>query len=400
MSGEGFPSNPGWKKGQLDTLTDWAVNNEANRPIITEYEPDSMWLWKQWDGTVWPLTIVPVVTSLVAGIGVSIGVRSCSETSWPYFAAPPTDVIAGNQLLEQLQGLNLLWEYQLTLATFILTFFTSEAYKHWRTVYLTTRAIQGRVNDICMLVTIGAATTAPNNEAAVLVERVTRLIKKSHTFFWAASPTCSNGFIDGEFEKSDIGPLLLSPAGLQELVEVGELTKEEVGALLESGLPPSQYAYVLLEWVGIYIRDGLASGLLPNATGGWEENILRQLTMLRGEYFNIGDYTAGRMPLAYVQLVQILVDSLVILAPFSLYSQVGDLSIALVPLLTLFFKGLLELSKSFLDPFGVEGYRSQNIRVDVLVSEVNFGAGNRWVKAAQSFPQPPTTTLHDSDLSL
>ena len=44
LSGEGFPSNPGWKKGQLDTLTDWAVNNEANRPIINEYEPDWMWL--------------------------------------------------------------------------------------------------------------------------------------------------------------------------------------------------------------------------------------------------------------------------------------------------------------------------------------------------------------------
>ncbi len=108
------------------------------------------------------------------------------------------------------------------------------------------------------------------------------------------------------------------------------------------------------------------------------------------------------MPLAYVQLVHIIVDSLVWLAPFSLYPSLGGLSIPLVGLLTLFFKGLLELSKSFLDPFGNEGkigktkltiqslYRScypdQNIRVDVLVSELNFGASNRWTKAAEYLP--------------
>jgi predicted membrane chloride channel (bestrophin family) len=92
------------------------------------------------------------------------------------------------------------------------------------------------------------------------------------------------------------------------------------------------------------------------------------------------------MPLAYVQLLQILVDSLVYLSPFSLYSSLGSLSIPLCGLLALFFKGLLELSKSFLDPFGNEGFPGQNIRVDVLVSEMNFGTTTRWVKAAEYLP--------------
>ena len=139
--------------------------------------------------------------------------------------------------------------------------------------------------------------------------------------------------------------------------------------------------------------DGLESGELGSTTtnSGLEENLLRQLTMLRAEYFSIGDYSAGRMPLAYVQLVQILVDSLVFLAPLSLYSEIGTLSIPLTGLLTLFFKGLLELSKSFLDPFGNEGFPGQNIRVDVLVSELNFGAASRWIKAAESFPAAPNS---------
>jgi hypothetical protein len=131
--------------------------------------------------------------------------------------------------------------------------------------------------------------------------------------------------------------------------------------------------------------DGMREGTLC-CDSGFEENLLRQLTALRGEYFNIDDFRAGRMPLAYVQLMQILIDSLVVLAPFALYPELGSLSIPMTALLTLFFKGLLELSKSFLDPFGVEGNAGQNIRVDVLVSELNYGANSRWVRAGAVLP--------------
>ena len=53
-----------------------------------------------------------------------------------------------------------------------------------------------------------------------------------------------------------------------------------------------------------------------------------------------------------------------------------------------------ELSKSFLDPFGIEGFKGQNIRVDTLVSELNFGAGTRWIRAGGVLPivtQPQST---------
>ena len=242
-----------------------------------------------------------------------------------------------------------------------------------------------------------------------MVRRCTRLLRLSHTFFWAATPTCSNGLGDGGQQDDDekdevvsrsdrleygnsrfglglgsgfltrsptltrtltrygnsrdaIGPLLLSPMGLERLVAAGEMTADEVASLLAAGLPPSQYAYVLLEWSGMYATRAMQAGTLIGGAG-YEKSLLEQFTRLRAEYFNIGDYTAGRMPLAYVQLVQVLVDSLVALAPLALYPEAGSLSIPLAGLLTLFFKGLLELSKSFLDPFGVEGYPGQNIRV-------------------------------------
>ena len=66
---------------------------------------------------------------------------------------------------------------------------------------------------------------------------------------------------------------------------------------------------MLLEWVGLRAMQGLRNGTLA-ASPGFEENLLRQFTGLRAEYFSIPDLTSGRMVLAYVQLVQVLVDSL------------------------------------------------------------------------------------------
>lgn len=407
----GAPSFPGWKDGQFGPLTNWAVNDKPNRPVICEYEPDATWLWTKWRGTVLYMVVIPVLWNMAMSLMVDFFVRFMAPSDWPLLAKPPMD----DPIVQQLQGVNTLWAYQVTLCTFILTFFTAEAYKHWRSVYFTTRAIQGRINDVCLLVTVGANRLEPySEEAQTLVNRCTRLIKKSHTFFWAATPTSSNGVGDAGVDEDDysyandsenelppdqwkddgIGPLLLSEEGLSGLVAAGELTSEEAAGLIQSGLPPSQYAYILLEWVGILIMNGFRSNLLvssdsKNGTSGLQENLLRQLIAVRAEYFSIGDYTAGRMPLAYVQLVQVLVDSLVFLAPLALYSELGTLSAVLAGLLTLFFKGLLELSKSFLDPFGNEGYPGQNIRVDVLVSELNYGASSRWVKAAQAFPDYP-----------
>merc|ERR1711862_596910 len=186
-------------------------------------------------------------------------------------------------------------------------------------------------------------------------------------------------------DDEHIGPLLLSPYGLKALVNTGQLTKDEADALMSCNLPPSQYAYILLVWVGTYCMEGIQKGLLVGGYG-FEENLLSQLTQLCGSMFDIDDFRAGRMPLAYVQLVQILVDSLIFLAPISLYSELGSIETFCVGLLTIFYRGSLTLSKSFLDPFGVEGPGEQNIRVDVLVSELNFGASKRWITSGILLP--------------
>jgi hypothetical protein len=284
------------------------------------------------------------------------------------------------------------------------------------------------LQDFCMLLTMGAErgvdannkTKARSNASTVdkgsrgfskraeeFVTLCTRYARLSHTFFWAATATSSNGLNDCEeylkdgsdtvpIDDDHIGPLLLSPYGLKALVKAGQLTKEEREGLMGSGLPPSQYAFILLVWTGIHVMEGLKNGTLQGGAG-FEENVLRQLATLRGCMFDIDDFRAGRMPLAYVQFVQVLVDSLVIVSPFALYPMVGMLSIPLAGLFALFFRGLLGLCKSFLDPFGVEGYEEQCIHVDVLVSELNFGAAKRWISAGGFVPLPVSNAPDDSN---
>ena len=310
----GQPSFPGWKDvSKFDALTEWVTCDEANRPVICEYDPDAWWLWTKWRGTVLSITYIPILLNVSLGIAVDRYVHYTSESTWSFFAVPPLD----DPLIQQLVGMKSLWEYQLTLCTFILAFFTSQSYNFWRSVYFTTRAIQGRINDVCLLISASAEReqssednnsdntttfTGYSKDASALVNICTRLIRLSHTFFWASTPTCSNGLGDGGVGDGDenqdilsrieIGPILLSPEGLRRLQEAEELTRNEVDALLASGLPPSQYTYVLLEWVTLYAMEGLKDGTL-NGGNGLEENLLRQLISLRAEYFSVGDYVSG-----------------------------------------------------------------------------------------------------------
>ena len=266
--------------------------------------------WQKWRGTVLSITFGSVLLNMTFGIGVDRIVHYFSESSWSFFAAPPGD----DPLIKELVAMKSLWEYQLTLCTFILAFFISQAYSFWRQVYFTTRAIQGRINDLCLIITSNAERsdeiidktyTTYSDDASSLVQTCTRLLRLSHTFFWASTPTFSNGLGDGgvadgdehkdlplEESSLEIGPLLLSPEGLKSLIEADELTSNEVDALLASGLPPSQYTYALMEWASLYVMEGLQDGTLRGGNGV-EENLLRKFTDLRAEYFSIGDLLSG-----------------------------------------------------------------------------------------------------------
>lgn len=56
---------------------------------------------------------------------------------------------------------------------------------------------------------------------------------------------------DDDETSNAIGPILLSRSGLRYLERANELTHAEVQTLLQSDLPPSQYTYMLMQWVAM-----------------------------------------------------------------------------------------------------------------------------------------------------
>ena len=59
---------PGWEAGRLNQLTEWAVSDQSNRPVICEYKADGVWLWSKWSGTV-----LPIWVRLGLGLGLGLG---------------------------------------------------------------------------------------------------------------------------------------------------------------------------------------------------------------------------------------------------------------------------------------------------------------------------------------
>ena len=187
--------------------------------------------------------------------------------------------------------------------------------------------------------------------------------------------------------------LLGTDRGLERLRARGCLTAREHRLLTtELLLPKTARPAVVLEWIGARIRAGRQQSHI-GGDAGFEQLIYEKLMLLRGTCASIVDDAEARMPLAYVHLVQILVDALVILAPFALYSKLGVFMVPLCGLQTIFYRGFLVLSKSFLDPFGNEDSLSENFSVHCLIRETN-ASSVRWSRGIELLPFDGQTGAH------
>ena len=285
---------------------------------MAEYKPDDVWLWTKWEGSIkqmtWKTTVAIMLWALVVNMYAyyhysTFVVGAVENVAWYGSEIRNSD----DPLIELLQSVSVFWDASLSLGIFTLSFFVNQSYEHWKRVYFCARAIQGRINDLAMLVTAGAArsnecgevdgvtgyqtiTTCINDGKVIdskkLVVDVTRMLRMSHAFFWAATPTASDGLVTDlnslpeDFDPAQVGPKLLSREGLATLVRCEQLTQNEMDALLDTKMSPSQYHCILLEWALIRCMSGLRTGELVGGQG-LEDNILNRFTQLRGEYFNV-----------------------------------------------------------------------------------------------------------------
>lgn len=270
------------------------------------------------------------------------------------------------------------WFLTASLVSFTLSFFLTQSYGLWREVYSVTRRLQGRLNDIGLLIATAAkrddlGSYTPESER--LLERVARYVRLFNVLFYASVTT-------------RFAPLC-TPAGLNQLVESGALTEDERLALLDGNSHNT-----VLEWICIIINNAIREGRLGDGTPASQtalyQTMAAKTTELRSTYATIPDLLTGRMPLAYAQLVQILTDLLVLFSPFALIHKVGGVGAVVgTALVTLFHTSILNLAKLLLDPFNNENYGGSSrisINVETLLHETNLGS-NRWRRGARWVPR-------------
>jgi predicted membrane chloride channel (bestrophin family) len=179
--------------------------------------------------------------------------------------------------------------------------------------------------------------------------------------------------------------VLNTPEGLERMASRDLMTKQELEVLVNlKGV--LRLSDAPLQWMMIRSKQAMKEGIL-DGDEATKSFLLDQTCRLRAQFGSIGDKLSGRIPLAYTHFVQILVDTYVGMAPFALYSQLGNYSIFAVGLLTLFYTGLLNLAKIFLDPLNNENFCDNSIYMDlgVLIRESN-GGSIRWRNAVAKLP--------------
>ena len=357
------------------------AHGKYNNDVILTYNPERTWLWRRWHGTILQASVHKVLLNMGWSAILCVGLRRICGATWGWGLEP-----SGDQCLwvARLKVFDKLWHYQQTLTTFILTFFLGQAYSLWRDMYTTARKIQGRLSDVSMLLATHAQTTTSNSNSQSgsgggltdasqqFLQTIARQLRLYHTMVWASQAR--------QFK------VLLTNRGLQFMKDRGIMTQMELDTLLHSPLAPSKRHNAILEWIIVEVQEAQKRDILHHPQHS-QKLLLTKLLELRGTCAGIPDIIDGRMPLAYAHFVQVLVDTFLFAAPLALYAELGIFSVICVGFMTLFYEGLLDLSKIFLDPLDLEDYLAGGVDMDlgVFIRESNSGS-ELWANGMKGVP--------------
>ena len=277
---------------------------------------------------------------------------------------------------------------QLDSHTFASLLSLSCADGFWLATKGNVRKVQGRLNDLGILVATHAARDPVTGRYTIasreLLDDTARNVRLFHMLFWAGQVRPARGDRGVSFSA------LRTEMGLAALLKRNALTPAEHDLLVDNpALSETQRHAAVLEWIVARFVHARGTGVL-NGGLGLEARFLEEACKLRAVCASIADDAVARMPLSYVHLVQLLVDVLVVLAPLALYPKLGVLTVLLSPVLVIFYRGFLQLSKSFLDPFGNEDSVSENFSIGCLLAETNAGSV-RWFSAIEGLPFSTST---------
>jgi len=392
----------------LDDLIDESVRTTARKTVMMQFDPSSGWIWRRWKGTVFSETWRICIINMIYAFLITFVYKLNKDA-----------------FRNGLSGFSILWGQLLSVTTFTLTFFLNQSYALWRNCYGYSRRLQGRLNDLNMTLASHAKrveVTSTNNKSDV-DNNVNGNVNGSVNGSLNGSV---NGSVNGNV--NDDGSLgshqfstyteparevlelmarytrvfnlltyasftgshrpLLTPQGMRRMVDRGIITESERTILSEVQLPVTQRHNTLLLWMMRLFEDARKAGHIDGSSG-FEQQFLEKCHVIRAQYGAIGDELQGRMPLAYAHIVQVLVDVILWMYPFMAFSSgmTPFLAVLGTGLLTMFYQGLFNLAKQFLDPYDNESYGKGEdpLCIDTLIAESNAGSV-RWMNGLASTP--------------
>ncbi len=335
-----------------------------------------------------------------------------------------------------LQGFSVLWGQLLSVTTFTLTFFLNQSYALWRKCYGFSRRLQGRLNDLNMTLASHAKRVQPGTGTEVNGDVGER--KDGNESDAASTPIDSTPMDSTPMDNTPMDNTLnekalfnndskystyteasrevlelmarytrvfnllcyasftgshrplLTPQGMRRMVDRGIITESEREIMSNAQIPVTQKHNTLILWIIRTFEYARQAGHLEGSSG-FEQQFLEKCHVIRAQYGAIGDELQGRMPLAYAHIVQVLVDVILWMYPFMALStgMTPFLSVLGTGLLTMFYQGLFNLAKQFLDPYDNESYGKGEdpLCIDTLIAESNAGSV-RWMNGLAEYPIP------------
>lgn len=268
----------------VDAAVDKFLQRKGAPRIITQFHPEPSWLWKRWSGTVLESTWRPAAWMMLVSSMMVLSIAYFEEASWPLLAVPDP----AHQVVQKLRAVENLWSYLLPMATFVNTFFLSQAYGFWLANKGNCRKVQGRVNDLAMLLATHARRQSSGHftpQAKQLLDACSRYIRLYKLFFWAAQVRPARG---------DEGPslaILRTPRGMAAILSHGELTQEEHD-LLTSCCTETQRHSAILQWIVVMFVEARRGGVVLGGAG-LETLFLDKVCLLRATCASITDDDSG-----------------------------------------------------------------------------------------------------------
>jgi len=353
-------------QNMLDDLFDECTRVRARDPVIMQFHTSGRFLWRQWKGTVFSETWRSCVRNMLLSAFIGILFRCLPDF-----------------IRRSFEGFDYLWGLVLTVTTFTLSFFLNNSYALWRRCYILSRTLQGRLNDVSMILAAHATRTKSLHplemseytpESKQILTLISRYIRLLSLLAYAS------------FTKSHRP--ILTPRGYRRLVERGIITPLERQALVESDVAPTQRHNAVLLWIIKVFLEGKKGGHIKGGVG-MEERFLDTCHVIRAQYEAITGELQGRIPLAYAHIVQVLVDVVLWMYPLMAFASGMSLGLAVVGtgLLTIFYQGLSDLAKQFLDPYdNVQyGQGDDSLNINALIAETNAGSV-RWLEGFARSP--------------